>query len=71
MTLREFLERPAAPTLTELSISLGVSKGRLSQLQDDLNWPAELALTAEQVTGGALSAAHLSPTVARARAQAA
>jgi hypothetical protein len=71
MTLREYLKAPGAPTLTEFSTIMGVSKGRLSQLQDKLDWPADLAMKAEEETGGRLSAAHLSPVVARARAQAA
>lgn len=54
--------------LTRLAGAMGVSIGRLSQLRDSTEWPPELALTAEEKTNGALDAAILSPTVARARA---
>lgn len=70
MTLGEYLAAPGAPTLTELSVKLGISKGRLSQLRDATDWPPELALEAEKQTG-VLDAAFLSPTVARARQAAA
>jgi DNA-binding transcriptional regulator YdaS (Cro superfamily) len=66
-TLAAYLKRPDAMTLTALASELGVSKGRLSQLRDSTEWPAELALAAESKTGGALSASVLSPTIARAR----
>jgi hypothetical protein len=71
MKLRQYLEREGAPTLTDLSAKLGVSKGRLSQLQDAVDWPPELALEAEKQTDGALDAAALSPIIARARQAAA
>lgn len=54
-------------SLTDLSIKLKVSKGRLSQLRDATDWPPELAMRVEEETGGAVDAAALSPTIARAR----
>lgn len=71
MTLGEYLKREGSPSLTDLSMMLGISKGRLSQLRDATDWPPELAMEAEKHTAGALDAAFLSPTVARARQQAA
>lgn len=71
ITLSQYLERSDAMSLTDLSIKLGVSKGRLSQLRDAVDWPPELALKAEEQTEGALDAAKLSPIIARARQQAA
>ncbi len=68
MTLSEYLSRDDAMSLTELSVKLGVSKGRLSQLRDATDWPPDLAMKAEEATEGALDASVLSPTVARARA---
>lgn len=67
MTLSEYLNREGAESLTDLSIKLGVSKGRLSQLRDALDWPPDLALKAEEHTQGMLDAAELSPVIARAR----
>lgn len=67
MKLSSYLKLDDAMSLTDLSIKLGVSKGRLSQLRDSLDWPPDLALKAEQETANALDAAALSPTVARAR----
>jgi len=67
MTLREYLKGEGAPSLTDLSGALGISKGRLSQLQDATDWPPELALEAEKQTEGGLNAAELSPVIARAR----
>jgi DNA-binding transcriptional regulator YdaS (Cro superfamily) len=71
MTLSEYLKREGAPSLTDLSISLGISKGRLSQLRDATDWPPELALEVEKQTAGGLDAAALSPIIARARQAAA
>lgn len=71
MTLSKYLAGEGALSLTDLSVKLGVSKGRLSQLRDDINWPPELALKAEEETRGALNAGQLSPIVARARQAAA
>lgn len=68
MTLREYLSGDESPSLTDLSVALGISKGRLSQLQDATEWPPELALEAEKQTNGGLDAAQLSPVIARARA---
>lgn len=67
MTLEKYLKRPDAMTLTQLAAEIGISKGRLSQLRGSAEWPAELALTAESKTGGALNASMLSTVVARAR----
>jgi hypothetical protein len=71
MTLDGYLKSPDAMTLTDLSEKIGVSKGRLSQLRDDTNWPPDLALKAEKETAGALDASELSPIIARARTAAA
>lgn len=71
MTLSKYLAREGSPSLTELAARMDISKGRLSQLRDSLEWPPELALEAEKQTGGELNAAELSPTVARARQAAA
>lgn len=68
MTLSSYLARHDALSLTALAERIGVSKGRLSQLRDETNWPAELALKVEGATGGALDASKLSPIVAQARA---
>lgn len=67
MTLAQYLALDSSPSLTALAERIGVTKGRLSQLRDKTDWPPELALEAEKQTGGALDAAYLSPTVARAR----
>lgn len=67
MTLEAYLKRPDALSLSQLAAEIGVSKGRMSQLRKAREWPAELALTAEAKTDGALSASSLSPVVARAR----
>lgn len=71
MTLSQYLETADAPSLTDLSVKLGISKGRLSQLRDSLEWPPDLALKVEEQTGGTLDAAQLSPIIARARQAAA
>lgn len=68
MTLSDYLTAPGAKTLTALSLEVGVSKGRLSQLRDLTEWPAELALKIEKATDGALNATDLSKVVADARA---
>ena len=67
MTLDTYLSRPDAMSLTQLAAEIGISKGRLSQLRNSTDWPAELALAAESKTGGALSASNLCPVVAKAR----
>lgn len=71
MTLSQYLESNGAPSLTDLSVKLGVSKGRLSQLRDATDWPPDLALKVEEETKGALDASMLSPIIARARKDAA
>lgn len=71
MTLEQYLAAPGSPNLTEFAAMLGVSKGRLSQIKAAGEWPAELAMKAEEQTLGALCASDLSATVARARGVAA
>ena len=71
MTLSQYLDTPGAPSLTDLSARLGISKGRLSQLRDATDWPPDLALKAETETSGILNASELSPIIARARKDAA
>jgi DNA-binding transcriptional regulator YdaS (Cro superfamily) len=71
MTLSQYLEKDGAPSLTDLSVRLGISKGRLSQLRDATDWPPDLALKIEEQTHGALDASELSPIIARARKDAA
>lgn len=67
MTLNTYLARKGAKSLTALALEMKVSKGRLSQLRNSTDWPADLALKVEAVTGGALNASALSAIVARAR----
>lgn len=68
MNLDAYLSQPDAKTLTALSIEIGISKGRLSQLRTATNWPPELALKVETATDGQVSASVLSPVIAQARA---
>lgn len=69
MDLETYLSRPDAMSLTDLAKVIGISKGRLSQLKNEgKEWPPELALRAEQLTDGALSASALSNIIAQARA---
>lgn len=67
MTLDQYLAKDGAKTLTALSLEIGVSKGRLSQLRHATDWPPDLALKVEAAVGGALDASALSQVVARAR----
>ena len=67
MTLDTYLTAPDAKSLTALSLEIGVSKGRLSQLRNATEWPPELALKVEAATSGALNASLLSCVVAQAR----
>lgn len=67
MTLDTYLKRPDAMNATQLAEALGISKGRMSQIRTGGQWPVELALAAERVTGGALDASLLNPLVAQAR----
>ncbi len=67
MTLDRYLAIEGSKTLTALSLEIGVSKGRLSQLRHATDWPPDLALSVEQATEGALNASFLSQVVARAR----
>lgn len=71
MTLDTYLSGAGALSLTDLSVKLGVSKGRLSQLRNSTDWPPDLALKAEEHTQGAVDAADLSPVILRARKTAA
>jgi DNA-binding transcriptional regulator YdaS (Cro superfamily) len=71
MGFEAYLKRKDALSLTDLSKMLEVSKGRLSQLRGKVDWPPELAMKAERVTGGKLDASKLSPVVAEARRTAA
>lgn len=69
MTLQDYLDRPDALSRSELCEALGISNGRFSQLKNDgKDWPPELALKAEEATGGLLSASDLSGIIAQARA---
>lgn len=67
MLLDTYLKRDGSLSLTELSVRIGISKGRLSQLRNAVDWPPELALKAEEETHGALDASFLSAVVAKAR----
>lgn len=67
MTLETYLSRPDAMNASQLAERLGISKGRMSQIRKDGQWPVELALAAERVTGGALNASVLNPLIAEAR----
>lgn len=67
MTLDRYLDTAGAKTLSALAIEIGVSKGRLSQLRNLMEWPPELALKVEEATDNALNASELSAVVARAR----
>lgn len=71
MTLDEYLKQDDAPSLSDLSKRLEVSKGRLSQLRNSIEWPPELALKAEEQTGGVLNASELCGVIAQARKAAA
>lgn len=67
MTLDKYLSSTGAKSLTALSVAVGISKGRLSQLRNATEWPPELAMKVEAATDGALNASSLSPVVAQAR----
>jgi DNA-binding transcriptional regulator YdaS (Cro superfamily) len=71
MGFEAYLKRNGSGTLAALSRSLGISKGRLSQLRGKTDWPPELALKAERETSGQLDASKLSSVVAEARRTAA
>ena len=71
MTLNEYLKREGL-TLETFGERIGVTKGRLSQLNNGPgDWPPDLALNVEEKTGGEIDAAELSPIIARARTAAA
>lgn len=67
MKLDDYLKLAASPSLTELSEKVGISKSRLSQLRNSMDWPPELAMLVEEHTHGALDASALSPVIAKAR----
>jgi DNA-binding transcriptional regulator YdaS (Cro superfamily) len=67
MTLDAYLHADGSKSLTALSVEVGISKSRLSQLRENINWPPELALKVEHATGGAVDASAISPVVATAR----
>lgn len=67
MTLDTYLAGSGAKSLTALSVAVGISKGRLSQLRNATEWPPELAMKVEAATNGALNASALSSVVAQAR----
>jgi DNA-binding transcriptional regulator YdaS (Cro superfamily) len=71
MTLDTYLDGTGAKSLTALSIEIGISKGRLSQLRHSTDWPPELAMKIENATDGKLNASELSPVIAQARKAAA
>lgn len=71
MTLTQYLKREGL-SFTDFADRIGVSKGRLSQLNNGPgDWPPDLALTAEEKSEGAVDAADLSRIIARARQAAA
>lgn len=67
MDLNEYLARPDAMSLTKLSEAIDISKGRLSQLRRETEWPPDVALRAEEATGGLIDAAAMSSVIKRAR----
>ncbi len=68
MTLDAYLSTDGAKSLTAISIEVGISKGRLSQLRNATDWPPELALKVERATEGLVCASDISPVIAQARA---
>jgi DNA-binding transcriptional regulator YdaS (Cro superfamily) len=71
MDFETYLKSSEALKPKELCARLGVSKGRLSQLRNGAEWPAHLALAAEEATDGQLDASLLSSIVEKARRTAA
>jgi DNA-binding transcriptional regulator YdaS (Cro superfamily) len=67
MDLDAYLTGDGAKSLTALSVEVGISKSRLSQLRHARNWPPELALKIERATDGAVDAGKISPVIADAR----
>lgn len=67
MTLQEYLDSPGAMTATALAKAMNVTPGRISQLKTMGNWSPEMALAAEEATGGLIDAARLHPVIAKAR----
>lgn len=67
-TLDDYLRRKGSKRVTDLAAELSVTPGRVSQLRNATEWPADLALKIEEATGGYLNASHLSETIAKARA---
>jgi DNA-binding transcriptional regulator YdaS (Cro superfamily) len=70
MTLDAYLNK-SDTSLTDLAKSIGVSKGRLSQIRGGEPCPPALALKIETATDGAVSASKLSNIIADARKAAA
>jgi hypothetical protein len=68
MTFIEYLKRPGALSRSEICSGLGITAGRLSQLNTKA-WTPELALKMEALTRGALSASDLCPVIAQARGE--
>jgi DNA-binding transcriptional regulator YdaS (Cro superfamily) len=66
MTLTAYFNSPDAMNASQLAAAIGVSRSRITQLRGK-DWPPELALEAERVTGGRVDAGKLSPVIAKAR----
>jgi DNA-binding transcriptional regulator YdaS (Cro superfamily) len=71
LTLSQFLDTNGAPSLTDLAEKIGISKGRLSQLKSETDWPPDIALKIEAATHGAIDASAMSTIIQRARKDAA
>lgn len=67
MTLDAYLSE-TENTVTDLAKSVGVTKGRLSQIRNGDPCPPALALKIEAASGGKVSASELSQVIAQARA---
>jgi len=66
-TLDDYLRRKGAKRVTDLSLELDVTPGRVSQLRHETAWPPGLALKIERATDGYLDASKLSRVIAEAR----
>lgn len=71
LSLSQFLDTAGAPSLTDLAEKIGISKGRLSQLKSETDWPPDIALKIEAATNGAIDASAVSTIIQRARQAAA
>ena len=67
MTIRTYLARPDALSRTDLAEALGITQGRLSQLNDVTDLPPLIALKLEQVSEGVVNAADVSSIIKQAR----